>query len=70
MKKTINTVTGHKFEFTRPGSSYVYLEIDGAPARQICKGGGFVGSTIHCDGGHEEFNRLVANWYRAHRKAA
>jgi len=68
MKKTINGKLGQKFEFARPGASYVYVEIDGGPARQICKGGGLVGSTIQFYGGQTEFDRVCANWHRAHRK--
>ncbi len=62
--------TGEKFEFWMPYSGgYIHLESKGKSGtlgRQICKGGGFTGSTLYAT--PESFKDICRSWYRAHMK--
>lgn len=59
--------------FSRPGSSYIYADLNGQPGtlgRQICDGGGTMGSTLSYDGASQaEFERICRRWYRAYMRA-
>lgn len=55
-----------EFFFIRPGSSYIFVEIDDGARMQICHGGGLRGSTVSYDGDDQEaFNKICRAWYRA-----
>lgn len=60
--------------FTRPGSSYIYADLNGKPGTlgcQICIGGGTMGSTLSYDGDDQtQFEAICRRWYRAHVRAA
>ena len=49
-------------------SAYVYLEDrgPGTTGSQICEGGGFMGSTVSCDGTPEGLERAARRWWRQH----
>lgn len=61
---------GRTITFSRPGSSYIYADLNGQPGtlgKQICAGGDTVGSTISYDGADQErFEAICRRWYRAH----
>lgn len=57
--------------FSRPGTGYIYVDINGRPGtlgKQICRGGGFTGSTLSCSGTEERFEDICRSWYRAYLK--
>ncbi|RZP88974.1 hypothetical protein [Vibrio vulnificus] len=62
--------TGQDFEFWMPhDGGYIRLESEGKEGilgRQICKGGGFMGSALIAT--PETFKSVCRNWYRAHMK--
>ncbi|UTM60437.1 hypothetical protein L4174_023930 (plasmid) [Photobacterium sp. CCB-ST2H9] len=62
--------TGETFEFWMPSKGgYIRLESEGKEGvlgRQICKGGGFMGSTLEAT--PETFKNVCRNWYRAYMK--
>ena len=54
-----------RFDFILRGSlGYVWLEMPHGGYRQVCKGGGFMGSTIMST--PDSFERDCRNWYRSH----
>lgn len=61
---------GRVLTFTRPGSAYVFVDINGRAGTngvQPCRGGGFMGSTLWYEGDSEdEFAAFCRRWYRAH----
>lgn len=61
---------GRTITFSRPGSSYIYADLNGQPGtmgKQICRGGGTMGSTLSYDGDdQEQFEAICRRWYRAH----
>ena len=70
MEMTIKSrILDRKITFTRPGSSYIYADLNGQPGilgNQICRGGSTTGSTLSYSGdSQEEFERICRNWYRA-----
>lgn len=57
---------GKTLTFSRPGSYYLYVDINGHPGTlgmQLCTGGSLHGSTIGCRG---EWQRVCKKWYRAY----
>ena len=65
---------GKTITFSRPGSSYIYADLNGQAGtlgNQICSGGKTTGSTISYDGSDEaEFAAICRRWYRAHVRQA
>lgn len=58
---------GREFHFTmNEGGGYVWLDRPNGDRKQICKGGGFMGSTIASR--PEDFERDSRRWYRAHKE--
>lgn len=61
---------GRTITFSRPGSSYIYADLNDKPGtlgRQICSGGGTMGSTLSYSGDdHAQFEAICRRWYRAH----
>ena len=61
---------GRTITFSRPGSSYIFADLNGQPGtlgKQICRGGSTTGSTLSYSGdSQEEFERICRNWYRAY----
>lgn len=61
---------GRTITFSRPGSSYIFADLNGQPGtlgNQICRGGSTTGSTLSYSGdSQEEFERICRNWYRAY----
>lgn len=61
---------GRTITFSRPGSSYIFADLNGKPGTlgcQICSGGGTMGSTLSYDGDDQErFAAICRRWYRAH----
>lgn len=71
MRHTIKSkILEADLEFSRPGSSYVYVNINGQSGtlgRQICANGELMGSTIMYSGSDEKaFAAICRNWYRAY----
>jgi len=71
MKITINSrALGRKITFTRPGSSYVYVDLNGQPGtlgNQICDCGKLLGNAITYSGDDEAvFGRICRYWFRAY----
>jgi len=68
MKTTINTRDHGAVTFSRPGSEYVYVDLNGKPGtlgQQICYGGHLSGSTVTFSGDDEEaFARYCRNWWK------
>ena len=68
---TIKTRNNGNMDFwVRDEGGYVRLESDDKPGtlgRQICAGGGFMGSTIMADA--ETLEAKARRWYRAYRAA-
>lgn len=68
---TINTRTNGSMEFFVPDNGgYVRLESpsqSGTQGRQICEGGGFMGSTIMAD--EKTLEAKARRWYRTYRAA-
>ena len=64
---------GRTITFSRPGSSYIFADLNGRPGTlgcQICRGGGTMGSTLSCDGDDlSRFDAICRRWYRAHVRA-
>lgn len=58
--------------FSRPGNHYIFADLNGQPGtlgKQICVGGGTMGSTISYSGDDDkEFARICRNWYRLYIK--
>lgn len=74
-KREIETYAGTEkqiFDFWAPDTGgYVRLESDdktGVFGRQICAGGGFLGSTLSCS--PASFDQVCRRWYRAYMRAA
>lgn len=67
---TINSRDHGAISFWMSGDAgYVFLESEGKPGSlgsQICRGGGFSGSTITANA--ENFERICRNWWRLHLK--
>src|SRR5690554_1777359 len=61
---------GRTITFSRPGSSYIFADLNGQPGtlgNQICRDGSTTGSTLSYSGdSQEEFERICRNWYRAY----
>lgn len=61
---------GRTIIFSRPGSSYIYADLNGKSGTlgcQICSGGGTMGSTLSYDGDDQaQFEAICRRWYRAH----
>ena len=66
-KKLGRTVT-----FSRPGKAYIFVDLNGKEGTlglQICKGGGFLGSTLYYEGDSQaEFERICRHWWRSYLK--
>ncbi|MDE8920823.1 hypothetical protein PZV98_27185 [Klebsiella pneumoniae] len=60
--------TGEIFSFYAPESGvYVHLESPGHSGNtgaQICRGGGFMGSTLYCDASEDDLASVARKWYR------
>lgn len=60
--------TGEIFSFYAPDSGgYVHLESPGRPGStgaQICRGGGFMGSTLSCGASVDDLASVARKWYR------
>ena len=60
--------TGETFSFwTSCSGGYIHLEQPGKPGclgLQICRGGGFMGSTLSCTADEKDFARVCRSWYR------
>lgn len=60
--------TGEIFSFYAPDrGGYVHLESPGRPGStgaQICRGGGFMGSTLFCDASEDDLASVARKWYR------
>ncbi len=59
-----------KITFSRPGSEYIYADLNGAPGtlgKQICSGGGTMGSTLSYAGDIQaDFEAICRKWYRSY----
>ena len=68
--KIKSRIIGSTITFTRPGSDYIYADINGKPGTlgcQICSGGGTSGSTLSYSGNDQtQFETICRRWYRAH----
>lgn len=62
-------ILGRTLTFTRPGSSYIYVDLNGHSGTlgvQICEGGSTTGWTLSYEGNDQkEFERICRRWYRA-----
>lgn len=60
--------TGKIFSFYAPDSGgYVHLESQGHSGNtgaQICRGGGFMGSTLSCGASEDDLASVARKWYR------
>ncbi|HBT4851601.1 TPA: hypothetical protein MB351_004367 [Klebsiella pneumoniae] len=60
--------TGEIFSFYAPDSGgYVHLESQGHSGNsgaQICRGGGFMGSTLSCGASVDDLASVARKWYR------
>ncbi|ELD7175086.1 hypothetical protein QI745_004913 [Salmonella enterica] len=60
--------TGEIFSFYAPHSGgYVHLESPGHSGNtgaQICRGGGFMGSTLSCGASVDDLASVARKWYR------
>ena len=60
--------TGEIFSFYAPESGvYVHLESPGHSGNtgaQICRGGGFMGSTLSCGASVDDLASVARKWYR------
>jgi len=60
-------ILGRTLTFTRPGRSYLYVDLNGSEGslgKQLCRDGRTTGSTITLRGEHQpDFNRLCRRWY-------
>lgn len=60
--------TGEIFSFYAPDSGgYVHLESPGHSGNtgaQICRGGGFMGSTLSCGASVDDLTSVARKWYR------
>ncbi len=63
--------TGEEFNFwMNDGGGYIHLESkgrNGCLGRQICKGGGFTGSTLSANT-ENQFKERCRKWYRAYQE--
>ena len=61
---------GRAITFSRPGSSYIYVDLNGKPGAlgcQICRGGRTMGYTLSYSGDDQaRFEAICRRWYRAH----
>jgi len=61
---------GRTITFSRPGSSYIFADLNGKSGTlgcQICRGGGTMGSTLSYSGDDQaQFEAICRRWYRAH----
>lgn len=60
---------GHEITFSRPGTGYVYVDMSGSNpgtlGRQICSGGGFLGSTLSYYGDSDDgFENFCRRWWK------
>ena len=59
---------GEIFSFYAPDSGgYVHLESpehSGNTGAQICRGGGFIGSTLSCGASEDDLASVARKWYR------
>lgn len=64
--------TGEIFSFYAPDSGgYVHLESPGHSGNtgaQICRGGGFMGSTLSCGASVDDLASVARKWYRQYMK--
>lgn len=64
---------GCTITFSRPGSSYIYADLNGQPGtlgRQICRGGNTSGNTLTYEGDDQaQFEAICRNWYRAYMRS-
>jgi len=75
MKLTINSKNHGQITFSRPGTYYIYADLNGKSGtlgKQICNGGETSGSTISYSGDDQvKFEEVCRRWYRAYsRKCA
>ena len=60
--------TGEIFSFYAPDrGGYVHLESPGHSGNtgaQICRGGGFMGSTLSCGASEDDLASVARKWYR------
>ena len=71
MTLTINSrALNQEITFSRPGTSYVYADLNGQPGtlgRQICEAGRLTGSTIVFAGDSANaFRAICVRWYRGY----
>lgn len=61
---------GHDVTFSRPGSHYIYVDLNGEPGtlgNQICGGGHLMGSAIGYSGDDlEQFKKICRRWFKAY----
>lgn len=61
---------GRTITFSRPGSCFIFVDLNGRPGHlgcQICIGGGTVGSALAYYGDDQaEFDDTCRSWYREH----
>ena len=61
---------GKTITFSRPGTGYIYADLNGNSGtlgKQLCEGGGTMGSTLSYSGEDEkEFAAICRRWYRAY----
>lgn len=61
---------GRTITFSRPGSSYIYADLNGQPGTlgvQICRGGGTMGNTLSYDGDDQgQFDAICRRWYKSY----
>jgi len=61
---------GKTITFSRPGGAYIFADMNGQPGtlgKQICVGGGMMGSTISYTGDStDQFAAICRRWYRAY----
>ena len=61
---------GRTVTFSRPGKSYIFVDLNGQPGTlgcQICRGGSLMGSTISYNGDdQDEFEKVCRRWWRAY----
>lgn len=63
---------GLTITFYRPGSSYIFADLNGKHCTlgcQICNGGGTMGDTLSYSGDDQsQFEAICRRWYRAYTK--
>ena len=72
MEFAINSKKAGRIIFSRPGSYYIYADLNGKPGtlgNQICEHGCTMGNTIGYGGeSHEGFEMVCRKWYRKYIK--